>query len=143
MGIDGRNILHIRGPEQDLTTIEQTGAVVKTSDSQIMRISKDFFGKDNIQILHRNSKYLVIGYDARNGTFYDYLLQILEQYPKCWLKNEYSDENGNAGIWIARYVNGKIAVQEHEWTELTVEEIIHLDNFSVNSENMDDKKDLR
>jgi hypothetical protein len=117
-----------------LTTIEQNGAVVKTSDCQLTRISKDFFGKDNIKILHRNSKYLVIGYDARNGTFYDYLLQILEQFPKCWLKNEYSDENGNAGIFIARFIDGKVGVQVCEWNELTVEEIIHCEDFSLNTE---------
>lgn len=135
MGVDGRNILHIRGPECDLEDIERNGVVLLTSDCQIMRIGKDYFGKDNIKIIHRNENYLVVGYDARNGVFYDYLYKLLEKYPKCWLKNEYSDENGNAGVWIARYIHGKISVQEHEWEELTIEEKIHCDDFSVNHTN--------
>ena len=43
------------------------------------------------------------------------------------------DEDGNGGVWIARYVNGKISIQEHTWNELTIEEIAYCEDFSVNN----------
>jgi hypothetical protein len=133
MGIDGWNTLHIRGPREDLNKLEETGVVFSTNDKQLTYIAENYFGKNNIEICHKDTNYMVIKYDARNGIFYDYLQKILETYPKCWLKNEYSDENGNAGVWIARYIDGEINVQEHEWTELTIEELVHSKDFSLNS----------
>ena len=66
-----------------------------------------------------------------HGMFYEYLLALLELYPQCWLKNEFSNEDGNAGVWLAQMVCGKPSVQECEWGELTVEELCHLDDFSI------------
>lgn len=135
MGIDGHNTLHIRGPQTDLDEIMSTKAVL-TSDTNEMfnTVSRYYFG-DNAKISHSSERYLVIDYPARNGIFYDYLKRLLELHPKCWFKNEYSDENGHAIVWTARYVNGQIQSEEAEWSEPTIEELVHLEDYSIVTEN--------
>jgi len=131
MGVDGWNTLHIRGPESDLTELETTGlAISNYSDVAMCEI---FFGKANVTIQYKTNNYMTVAYNSRNGMFYDYLQKLLEAHPKCWLKNDYRDEDGNGGVWIARYVNGKISVQEHNWSELSIEEIVHCQDFSLNN----------
>jgi len=48
----------------------------------------------------------------------------------CWIKNEYSTEDGDCGIWIGRYQNGELEIQEVEWQELTMEEVCFVSDFS-------------
>ena len=114
-----------------MTELEITGLVISNYDDS--GIGEIYFGKGNITIQYKTKNYMIIGYDSRNGMFYDYLQKLLEDHPKCWLKNEYKDEDGNGGVWIARYVNGKISIQEHTWNELTIEEIAYCEDFSVNN----------
>jgi hypothetical protein len=131
MGIDGQNLLHIRGPKEVLDALEASGCVLPSKDDTITFLNDNYFGEKFCKVRRHSDKYMTVSYAYRNNVFHEYLLTLLELYPQCWLKNEFSNEDGYAGVWIARMVNGKPQVQECEWTELTVEELCHLDDFSV------------
>jgi len=131
MGIDGQNLLHIRGPKKILDALEASGCVLPSSNSTVTYLNDNYFGEKFCTIRRHSEQYMTVSYAYRNGMFYEYLLTLLELYPQCWLKNEFSNEDGNAGIWIARMVNKKPQVQEYEWSELTIEEVCHLEDFSI------------
>jgi len=130
MGIDGRQYLEIRGPKAVLDTIENTGAALVEGNENIRIISNRFFGPENVEIRHRSDRYLVLSYEFRNRDVYEYLLQLLMTYPKCWIKNDYKTEDGDCGLWTARMRDGAPVIQELTWVELSVEEILHVEDFS-------------
>jgi len=129
MGIDGQNILHIRGPKEILDALEASGCILPSKDSTVTFLNDTYFG-EKCHIHRHSDRYMTVAYDFRNSLFYEYLTTLLELYPQCWLKNEFITELGNAGVWIARIVNGKPQAEEYEWTELTIEELWYLDDFS-------------
>ena len=118
MGVDGSNCLAIRGPQAILDTLESTGLAIDNHD-----LSERFFGPNKVEVLHRDSRYLVVSYEFRNKPVYHYLEALLNKYPTCWFKNTYSTETGECGMWIGRIRNGEKEIQEFEWEELTIEEI--------------------
>ena len=126
MGIDGRNTLIIRGAEEVLNIIESTYLVLDEDKA----ISARFFGKENIEIVARQPKLIVIDYEFRNDTVYDYLKLLLTKYPTCWFKNTYITEIGCCGMWIGRFVGSIMKIQELEWTEPSGDEKFYLTDFS-------------
>ena len=131
MGIDGRNKLWIRGAQPILDRLEATGFVLETADPELREIAATFFGPTQIDILHRAPRYLVIGYNFRNEPVYQYLTALLKANPTCWIKNTYTTDLGNCGLWIGRMApNGAPSIQDLEWGELCEEEIAFETDFS-------------
>jgi len=50
---------------------------------------------------------------------------LIEKYRSCWIKNEWSEEGGEAGVWIGTMREGKKEIQEMQWTEMCLEEQQH------------------
>jgi len=130
MGIDGRNTLHVRGSKDILDELTASGFVPKNCDTEMTEIAERFFGTKQIDILHRDPHYLVLDYEFRNEPVYQYLEALLRQYPTCWFKNTYKNDDGSCGLWIGRFRGSELDVQVLEWMELCDEEIVHETNFS-------------
>lgn len=125
MGVDGTNTLLIRGPSNDLDDLESSYLVLKNADSLCKHgqsIVQNLLGEFNVQIMYRTPNCLKVCYPYRNDTIYEYLKQLLKVHPKCWMKNEFINEYGNCGIWIASMVKNEPVIQEIEWSELSVED---------------------
>ena len=132
MGIDGRNKLCIRGSQEILDRLETCGFTLETADPELREISEVFFGPTQVDILHRASRYLIIGYNFRNQPVHQYLAALLTANPTCWIKNTYTTDAGNCGLWIGRMgPNGVPVIQELEWEELCEEEIAFETDFSL------------
>lgn len=122
MGLDGTNILHIRGPPPALNTILDTKACVNTQGEPeyYERLRTEYFACAEYNRISPN--YMTIAYTFRNIPPIDYLTDLLRKYPSCWMKNEFSTDGGICGVWIARMRNGAIEEQEYTWEELCWEE---------------------
>lgn len=131
MGIDGQNLLHIRGPKEVLNSLEASGCVLPSTNTTVTFLNDNYFGEKHCKVRRHSDQYMTVSYAYRNDVFHEYLKIFLELYPQCWLKNEYSNEDGYAGVVIGRTVNDKPSFEEHEWTELTIEELCHLEDFSI------------
>jgi hypothetical protein len=136
MGLDGTNIIHIRGPKEDLDVLEACGlrlddAVNKDGWSFLLQ---EYFGPGNCTLRHRSDTLLVMRYDFRNSVPEDYLEYILAKFPRLWIKNAYDTDAGYCGVWIARMSNGRPSVDRAEWMELSWEEMAGCEDFSQNDE---------
>lgn len=49
---------------------------------------------------------------------YEFLERLISNYPHCWIKNEWIEEGGTAGVWIGN-VNG---IQSLSWQDMSLEE---------------------
>ena len=129
MGIDGHQFVEIRGPQEILDELTSTGLLFDTSDKECKMIGEAFFGKkDNIR--RHGPRYLTYSFDYRNLPIEQYFEEMLNKYPMCWIKYTYSTEDGDCGMWIARFRDSKMSIQEFEWSELTMEELAFVDDFS-------------
>ena len=82
-------------------SIQFTGSTLDTRTSLV-------FKSDNFVNFH------VWTPDAPPNLF---LENLLKQYPRCWIKNSWSDESGKAGIWIAYMRHGFLVKQDMAWNE--------------------------
>lgn len=126
MGIDGSNHLQVRGPELDIASLAASLLVIEDPDSVCkwgQSIVNNLLGPKNVKISHRSENYITFNYPFRNSPIHDYLKQLVIQHPKCWFKNEYITEDGNAGVWIGRMGPTGPITQEVEWDELSEDDI--------------------
>lgn len=64
----------------------------------------------------------------------EWLTRLLDSYPTCWIKNEWKEEAGMAGVWVG-YVNenNQKVIKEFDWRDLSVDEehFFFLDNMVI------------
>jgi len=52
---------------------------------------------------------------------YEWLETLLYRYPNCWVKNEWSEESGIAGVWVGFVVNHQPIVRNLAWEDISIE----------------------
>jgi hypothetical protein len=50
-----------------------------------------------------------------------WLENLLHKYPMCWVKNEWYEEGGLAGVWIGSKKEDKLYIKELQWEDITIE----------------------
>ncbi len=54
---------------------------------------------------------------------YEFLESLLKKYPDFWVKNEWHEEGGMAGVWVGfTKEDNKIDIQRLTWSDLSIEE---------------------
>jgi len=132
MGIDGRQTLTIRGPKSDLDELESTGLIFEVKKGHpewFSSVQESFFGPTNVTVNFRSDTILVVRFDFRNKPMNEYFEVLMDRHPRCWMKNEFTTEDGWCGFWIARFVGDQLEVQTHEWEELCWEEMAGCEDF--------------
>lgn len=133
MGIDGTQYITIRGSKSILDEIENSKLKLENVSELISQIANAFFGDENVEVRCRDERFLVFRTYFRNRPIKEYMLEILKKYPTCWIKYEYSTEDGYYGLWTGRTNRGsnEPVITDIEWNELSWDEIGNLEDFSV------------
>jgi hypothetical protein len=72
-------------------------------------------------ILRRGERGVILRkWSAWNPDF-EWLEELLEKYPSCWIKNEWDEEGGGAGIWVGCVKEGEKQIKRMEWDDLCIE----------------------
>jgi hypothetical protein len=66
-----------------------------------------------------------ISFTTAWGPPYPLLEFLLEKFPDLWIKCQWDEEGGEAGIWIGFVKDGKANIQSMEWQEMSIEERAH------------------
>lgn len=56
---------------------------------------------------------------------YEWMQRIVVKYPTCWVKNEWIEEGGMAGVWVGSLTNG---IQSMIWEDLCIDAKEHIFN---------------
>jgi hypothetical protein len=51
-----------------------------------------------------------------------WLSQLLDKYPDCWIKNEWDEEGGMAGVWVGYVRKDEKVIKQMDWVDLCLEE---------------------
>ena len=54
---------------------------------------------------------------------FEWLEGLLTKYPSIWLKNEWREEGGTAGVWVGTIRKGTKDIKRLEWEDLCIEEL--------------------
>jgi len=76
-----------------------------------------------LKILQRGVEGVVLRTWSRWQPDFDWLERLITQYPSCWLKNEWKEEGGNAGVWIGTMRSGTKVIRRMEWEDMCLEEL--------------------
>jgi hypothetical protein len=59
---------------------------------------------------------------SKNQPDFKWLDSLLDKYPNCWVKNEWNEEGGLAGVWVGSVIDNKKIIKEMDWRDLSIEE---------------------
>ena len=79
---------------------------------------EEFYYYKNIHIEKRCLKGAKIRQLTAWTPDYEWLESLLTKYPNCWIKNEWNEEGGNAGVWVG---SAKKEIQSMQWEDLSIE----------------------
>lgn len=55
---------------------------------------------------------------------FDWLESLIDAYPAWWIKNDWWEEGGSAGVWVGYHKNKKKIIREIDWDDSCIEEIL-------------------
>lgn len=82
------------------------------------------------RVKHRGLEGVI--FDLWSAWYPDFawLTSLLTKYPTCWVKNEWKEEGGNAGVWIGTKRYGIVKIERLDWDDMCLEE----DNYRFRTE---------
>ena len=71
-------------------------------------------------IIHERSRRAIrIGYVTPWGPSVYWMESLIMKYPRCWLKNDWKEDGGMAGVWVGRMMNGLKYIRNSEWIDIS------------------------
>jgi hypothetical protein len=101
---------------------EELSALIKTELQEMTEDGKLVY-HETIEVLKRGVKGIMFRQWSAWKPDYEWLESLLTKYPCCWIKNEWDEEGGTAGVWVG-FTNQKEepVIQRMTWSDLCIEE---------------------
>ena len=81
----------------------------------------------NVNMIRRGTRGLEFKVLTARRPYFEWLNVLLDRYPNCWVKNEWWEEGGLAGVWIGYIADdGEKNVENFEWEDLSIDCKHHL-----------------
>lgn len=98
--------------------------ITATKEELAELIDREFnsYTEDTFEILRRGSEAIEFKLWTQWHPNFEWLESLLTIYPSCWIKNYWSVEDGQAGIWIGTVKQGKSDIRSFGWEEMSIEE---------------------
>ena len=90
--------------------------VINTLISEKLELNK------YVKIIKRGSRGIIFEIWSPWIPDYKWLESLLEKYPNCWIKNEWHEEGGLAGVWIGYLVDNEKIIKKYCWNDLSIED---------------------
>ena len=90
-------------------TCENHDELVRLIDAEI---------KDQDIIQKRGANAVILRMWSPWAPPFNWLSELIDKYPRCWIKNEWNEEDGMTGVWIG-FVNNdnEKTVKQMSWRE--------------------------
>jgi len=82
---------------------------------------------DNVEMIKKGRRGIKFNLWSAWTPDYEWLESLLKKYPDCWIKNEWSEEGGLAGVWIGFIdKNNEEVIKELTWDDICIEGKLYL-----------------
>ena len=76
---------------------------------------------ETVNMLKRGTRGIICSLWSDWNPDYEWLDSLLDKYPNCWIKNEWSEEGGFAGVWIGFVKNNEKIIKQLTWDDICLE----------------------
>ena len=94
--------------------------VCHENPDQLQQLYDNELKKDNV--VHKSEQGILMNYTTSWNPDFEWLDSLVEKYPLCWIKNEWDEEGGSAGVYVNGTLNG--VKQERlsvNWNDICIE----------------------
>lgn len=81
--------------------------------------------KDTVKLQQRGQRGIRLRLWSAWSPEFEWLEGLLDKYPFMWIKNEWSEEGGMAGVWVGKLFEGEKDIKHLEWLDLSIEAAYH------------------
>ena len=99
--------------------MDELSTLVQTEFQHIE--NNDLVYNDRVRMVKRGKKGIIVDVETAWTPDFDWLESLLSSYPNCWIKNEWHEEGGIAGVWVGSVKNNEPSVQSMTWEDLCIE----------------------
>lgn len=97
------------------------------SENDLHEFEKDFLNNYECRekrVLRKGTRGIVVKTLTPWTPDFEWLEKILDTYSRCFVKNDWNEESGIAGVWIGQYsMSGVKVIEEMKWNDLSVDEL--------------------
>lgn len=77
---------------------------------------------ETVNMIKRGTRGLIFDIWSAWNPDYEWLEGLLDKYPNCWVKNEWSEEGGSAGVWVGfMNNNNEKIIKDLQWDDICIE----------------------
>ena len=77
-----------------------------------------------VKVIRRGKYGIMVDIYTKWQPDFEWLHNLLDKYPNCWIKNEWKEEGGMAGVWIGYMEDNKKEINDMFWKDLSLEQRI-------------------
>jgi hypothetical protein len=79
----------------------------------------------NKKIIKKGSTGIIVRFNVPSEPDIEFLQCILQKHPDCWIRNDWNNESGIAGVWVGYWEGEAKVIDEMKWNDLSVDDLIH------------------
>lgn len=119
------NVYTVVGTTDDLDSLYEEGLQVLRQASMTVT-EEGLEDMDRLRVFQRRERGMRFVYKSRWNPNILWMEQMLIQYPSLWMKNEWSEESGRAGVVVGGVLYGRhYPLQEFRWDDVMLEDDFH------------------
>jgi hypothetical protein len=101
---------------------------ITCKDEEVMNnlVNKELEYNKHVTMIKRGCLGIIFEIWSPWNPDYKWLESLLEKYPNCWVKNEWHEEGGLAGVWIGYFDENEVVIHNYCWQDLCIEEKYYL-----------------
>lgn len=105
-----------------------TGELKKLIMNELQYKKNDQYIYNNIINIHKKGKRGIhFNFWSIRSPYFEWLESLLNKYPNCWIKNEWTIECGLKGVWLGFIdTNKKMVIKDMSWDDLSSKDIEYL-----------------
>jgi hypothetical protein len=91
------------------------------------KVNDEYIYNETVEMIKRGRRGIIFNIWSAWNPDFEWLESLIHKYPNCWIKNEWSEEGGFAGVWIGRVDNNNEPVIESlTWEDICIEGRLYL-----------------
>jgi len=88
---------------------------------ELRRLIMNELQRETVQVVKKGKRGIIFDMWSPWNPDYEWMETLLYRYPNCWVKNEWSEESGIAGVWVGFVVNHQPIVRNLAWEDISIE----------------------
>jgi len=76
---------------------------------------------ETVEMLVRGTRGIIFNKWSPWNPNWEWLESLVDKYPHCWIKNEWGEEGGLAGVWIGFNRDGEKKIDALTWLDICLE----------------------